>query len=237
MIEHIAFIMDGNRRYSKKNFMSIKEGYMKGMEKFLEIVSFQIKYNIYETSFFALSKENYEKRSEEEKNTLFDLINFFSENKNIKNFFEENKIKIELKGDIEKLRKKELVVKKLLNELNKWNQTNLEYKFKVNLCLNYNGQDEILHSFKTILKKINLGEIKENSITTQTIKKNLWFNENVEPQIIVRTGDAPRISGFMLWDSNYSEIYFMKKLWPEFEESDFTQILDWYKNIKRNFGK
>jgi len=236
MVKHLAFIMDGNRRYAKKNSLQIKQGYKKGMEKFLEIISYQIKYNIFETSFFALSKENYEKRPDEEKYTLFDLIKLFSENKDIGKFFKEKKIKIELKGNIEKLKKNEKEIRKPIEELNKWNLENKEYNFKVNLALNYNGQDEIVNSIKTILKKQETGEIKQTTITKKLIKENLWFKSEA-PQIIVRTGNAPRLSGFMLWDSNYSEIYFTKKLWPELNEGDFLEILSWYKQINRNFGK
>jgi undecaprenyl diphosphate synthase len=236
--------MDGNRRYSEKQNISLTKGYELGMTKFLELISFQVKYNVKQTSFFALSTDNYEKRPQEEISILFKLIKQFSENKDIDKFFMENKIKLNLIGDIDYIEKKETKKdkskKKVFQEFKKQvasrNEKLGEGDFIVNLAINYGGQKEILHSFKEILEKVKLGELKENKITEETIKENLWFKS--EPaQVIVRCGDAPRLSGFMLFDSAYSEIYLTKKLWPELDESDFVLVLNWYKNLKRNFGK
>jgi len=236
MIKHIAFIMDGNRRFAKKNNLSLETGYQKGFDQFINFVKYQVKNNIFETSFFALSKENLENRSELEIKTLFKIINFFNESEKMKNYFNENNIRLQLKGNISDLKKKDKKINKWVCELEEENKKDKKVDFIVNIALNYNGQDEILHSFKEILKKQKLGQLKEEEISIQTIKENLYFNGEI-PQIIVRTGDAPRLSGFMLWDSNYSEIFLSKKMWPELKEEDFLEILDWYKNIKRNFGK
>lgn len=244
MVEHIAFIMDGNRRYAKQNNLSLREGYNEGMNKFLEFVKFQIKYKIKTTSYFALSSENYLKRPDIEKDILFDLIKFFSNDKKIEEFFISNKIKINLKGDISEIKQKEKLIsfnkKNFIEELEdtitKWNEKIKNPIYTVNLALNYNGQKEIIHSFQEILTQIKKGNIKENKINEELIKKHLWFNEK-EPEIIVRAGNAPRLSGFMLWDSQYSEIYLTQKLWPEMNEEDFKNILFWYENIQRNFGK
>ncbi len=244
MINHIGFIMDGNRRYAKKQNYSLNKGYELGMTKFLEIVSFQVKYKIKETSFFALSNDNYGKRPEEELKILFELLKSFSENGEIDDFFKKNKIKVNLIGDIDHIEKKESKKDKtrpkiIQNLKKKFEKRNLEIQpqeFTVNIAINYGGHKEILHSFNEIYKKIKLGELKENKITEKTIKENLWFKSE-SPEIIVRCGNAPRLSGFMLWDSAYSEIYLTKKLWPELDEADFIGIIDWYKNIKRNFGK
>ncbi len=244
-LDHIAFIMDGNRRYSEKQGISKEEGYQKGMEKFLEFVSLQVKYNLPQTSFFALSNDNYIKRPQDEKKVLIKLIRMFSENEQIKDFFINHKIRINIKGDldeIKKLEKKtskedEQFIKKLEKSMEELNEKVGKEKFIVNIALNYDGQKEILHSFKQIIKQINAGELKEKSINEKTIKKNLWFNDTSSPQIIVRPGNAPRISGFLLWDSEYSEIYLTRKLWPEMNEADFVQIMNWFKEQKRNFGK
>lgn len=246
MIKHIGFIMDGNRRFAKKHDLTLKEGYKKGMEKFLDIVKYQIKNNIFETSFFALSSENYEKRPKYgELDVIFNLMKEFSENDEIENFFIQNRVKIELKGDFETLKENESkareqdknFIKSLSEKFEKQNEKIKNPEFKVNIALNYSGQKEILNSFKQILKKIRSGEIDEKSIDEKMIKKNLWFNNSPEPEVIVRSGDAPRISGFMLWDSQYSELYLTKKLWSELDETDFLEIIDWYSNLKRNFGK
>ena len=241
--EHIAFIMDGNRRYAKKNNLTLKESYNLGMTKFLEFVKLQIKYNIKTTSYFALSSENYIKRPKEEKEILFDLVKFFSNNSENKEFFISNKIEIKLKGDINEVKQKEKIInfgKSFIDELeysiNSWNREIKNPKYLVNIALNYNGQKEIVNSVNKILSEINSGILKENMVDEKLIKKYLWFNEK-EPEIIVRPGNAPRLSGFMLWDSAYSEIYLTEKLWPEMNEEDFEKILSWYENIQRNFGK
>jgi undecaprenyl diphosphate synthase len=249
-INHIAFIMDGNRRFSNKIGKSKKEGYSYGMEQFLEVVKFQIEYNIKETSFFALSNDNYKKRSENELKILKDLVLKFHKSDKIKDFFEKNKIKISIVGNLKEVKsdlkkktisneKKEFITEALNfeKEIKNWVSKIKNPKFKVNICLNYDGQEEILHSFKEILKKIKSGNLKEKEINTETIKNNLYFSKSKPPEIIVRPGNAPRLSGFMLWDSKYSEIYFTKKLWPELTKEDLRGILVWYSNIKRNFGK
>jgi len=241
--EHIAFIMDGNRRYAEKNNLTLKKGYNVGMDKFLEFVKLQVTYNIRTTSYFALSSENYIKRPKEEKEVLFDLIKIFSKNSENKSFFISNKIEIKLKGDISELKQKEKIIsfgksfiEELENTINSWNKEIQNPKYFVNIALNYNGQKEIVNSVNKILSEINSGKLNENQIDEKIIKKYLWFNEK-EPEIIVRPGNAPRLSGFMLWDSAYSEIYLTEKLWPEMNKEDFENIILWYKNIKRNFGK
>lgn len=237
--------MDGNRRYSDKNGLSKQEGYKSGMMQFLNFVKYQIKYNLPETSFFALSNDNFHKRPVDEKKVLANLIKYFSQDQTIWDFFFENKVLVEIKGNLKEVEEKEFriseedgfFISKLKKKLEKHNQDIGEYKYKTNIALNYDGQGEILHSFQEILKKIKQGQLDENEITLETIKKNIYFSNSNPPEIIVRPGDAPRLSGFMLWDSEYSEIYFTKKFWPELDEEDFRQILEWYENIKRNFGK
>lgn len=236
--------MDGNRRYAKKQKLLISKGYKDGMKRFLDFLSYQVKYNIYETSFFALSCDNYEKRPDDEKSTLYKLIDYFTKDKSIEDFIISNKFRVEIKGDIDRMIERERSINKdkgtfienLLEKVNEWNQKNPDFKFVANIALNYDGQNEIVHSFKKIFEKVKSGEINAEDVDEKIIKENLWFSGH-EPEIIVRPGDAPRLSGFVLWDSKYSEIYLTHKLWPELDESDFVKILDWYKGIKRNFGK
>ncbi len=244
-INHIGFIMDGNRRYSKKNNISIENAYKKGMLQFIDFVKFQVKYDVFETSFFALSNDNYEKRPDAEKKVIASLIKFFSDDESIWNYFLENNIHVELKGNIKEMEKKSKTLSKeksfFISKLKKKAQENnskiKEIKFRTNIALNYGGQEEILFAFKNILEKIDSKKINVDDITIQTIKENIYFSSSKPVQVIVRPGDAPRLSGFMLWDSAYSELYLTKKLWPELDEGDFKEIILWYNNLKRNFGK
>lgn len=245
MIQHLAFIMDGNRRYANKNKISLHEGYKKGMEKFVEIINYQVEYKIPETTFFALSNDNYIKRPTEEKKILVELMKMFSENKQLEEFFLQNNIKIQVKGDLNAIKRNEKkgssLFSKEIDSLSKkfeeYNEKIQTPQFKVNLALNYDGQKEIVSAVKNIVKKIENKEIKSTSINQKTIKENLYFNDSTAPEVIVRTGNVPRISGFLLWDSAYSEMYFSRKLWPELNKADIEDIITWYSSIQRNFGK
>lgn len=230
--------MDGNRRYAKKNEISKEEGYKAGLDQFINFVKYQLEHKIEETSYYALSSDNLNKRPDEELKILKKLLETLVYDNQIKQLFIDNKIFISLKGDLNEnhSRLKQFQMKKLKNEFETWNQANKNHQYKVNIAVNYDGQLEILHSFKQILSKIESNELDKNEINLQTIKQNLWFNGQI-PQIIVRAGNAPRISGFMLWDSEYSEIYLTKKYWPELTKQDFEEILNWFSGQKRNFGK
>lgn len=244
MINHIGFIMDGNRRYGTKYNLSRKEAYEAGMKQLLNFVKYQVKNNIFETSFYALSTDNYENRGNDLQ-PIGDLIKKFFQNDEFEKYFLENKIKISLRGEIDELEEKDrkdrkikLFISELRERFNKFNkQLGDEYKYRVNIAINYDGQKEILSSFKNIYNRIIAGELKIENINEETIKENIYYNDSKAPEIIVRPGDAPRLSGFMLWDSKYSELYLTKKLWPEMNEDDFLEILNWFHSIKRNFGK
>lgn len=240
MINHIAWIMDGNRRYSKKKNIALKEAYKLGMEQFLHVLDFQIKENIPHMSFFALSSDNYKKRSESELKPIVELIQDFFEDETIIEFFIKNSFNLSIRGDYKEIKNKQTNLKKkereFLNTLeekfNEINQKTQKPKFFAHIALNYDGEKELVFAFKQLLKK----GFTEKEITIQKIKEHIYFNDVKAPEIIVRPGDAPRLSGFMLFDSKYSEIYFSKKLWPELTENDFKEIITWYSNQKRNFG-
>ncbi len=231
--------MDGNRRFAKKNNLNLKEAYKIGMEQFIEAIKIQIENNIEHTSFFALSTHNKNKRKKEELEPIGELIEEFFEQKTIEEFFVKNNILLHLKGNIKELKqnapnlqfKKRKFIETLEEKFQEYKTKIPRPKFHVHIALNYDGQEEILHSFKELLKSGN-----ENP-TIETIKKNLYFHDVPSPEIIVRPGDAPRLSGFLLFDSEYSECYFTKKLWPELKKEDFNEIISWFKNIKRNFGQ
>tara|TARA_B100001093_G_scaffold305490_1_gene291579 strand:- start:2992 stop:3660 length:669 start_codon:yes stop_codon:yes gene_type:complete len=217
-LNHVAFIMDGNGRWGQKRGKGRNYGHLKGVETVKKIVKSSIKINIPIITFYVFSSENW-KRPKKEINYLFKLIkNYFSNE--IKNIVKQG-IKINILGEINKLSpdlKKTLKKTILLTKENK--------KILVNLAINYGSKNEILNAFKKNKKKININNLK----------KNLYTKNMPDPEILVRTGGYQRLSNFMLWQLAYTELFFLKKLWPDFNGNDLTKIIKKYRKNKRNFG-
>ena len=219
-LNHVAFIMDGNGRWGKKKRKSRNLGHFAGVNTVKKIVDASIKFRIPIVTFYVFSTENWKRPSNEIK-YLFSLIESFFK-KEISNVIK-NKIKIKIIGERKSL------PKKLIEIL-----TNAELKTKknkgilVNLALNYGSKYEILRSLKKIKNKKNINQ--------KDISNNLFTKNIPDPEILIRTGGKKRLSNFMLWQLAYSELYFVKKLWPDFNKNDLMSILKDYKKIKRNFG-
>ena len=219
-LNHVAFIMDGNGRWGKKKRKTRNYGHFNGVKTVKKVVEASIKLNIPTITFFVFSTENW-KRPKSEIKFLFNLIKsyFLEEIKNVIN----NGIKINIIGDINKLPNN---LKKILNTTVE--KTKKNKKITVNLALNYGSRDEIVKAFKELKKK---KKISETDIT-----KNLYTSLMPDPDILIRTGGKKRLSNFMLWQLAYSELYFLNKLWPDFNIRDLKKIINDYKSIKRNFG-
>ncbi len=219
-LNHVAFIMDGNGRWGKKRNRGRNFGHLNGVKTVKKVVESSIKLNIPIITFYVFSTENW-KRPKTEINFLFSLIiNYFKQE--LKNVIS-NGIKINIIGQINKLPKK---IKTTLQETVK--QTKSNKKIIVNLAVNYGSKNEIVSS---------LQKIKSNKIINENlIQKNLFTNNLPNPDILIRTGGHKRLSNFMLWQLAYSEIYFLDKLWPDFNGRDLKKIIKNFKNIKRNFG-
>lgn len=244
MIQHIAFIMDGNRRFAKKQQLSKEEGYKSGANQLKKIISFQVKHSIYESSFWALSTENWKMRQEELNALSPALKNLFStQDKEFEEFCLKHHIALELIGDIEELKTSPLCkefsheISELETRVATYNTKISSPKFKVNLLLNYGGQQEIIRATKLLCQKVAEKKLSLEEITPQTFKQELYLATSPPPEIIVRPGDALRLSGFMSWDSAYSELYFTHKMWNELDEEELENILLWFSKQKRNFGK
>ena len=217
-LNHVAFIMDGNGRWGKKKNKGRNYGHLKGVEIVKKIVKSSIKLKIPIVTFYVFSSENW-KRPKKEINFLFKLIKgYFS--REIDSIISEG-IKINILGDINKLSSDiKLTLRKTIN-LTKKNK-----KITVNLAINYGAKNEILNAFKKIKKKINI----------KNFEKNLYTKNLAEPDILIRTGGHQRLSNFMLWQLAYSELFFLTKLWPDFNSNDLQRIIKKYKAKKRNFG-
>ena len=217
-LNHVAFIMDGNGRWGEKKGRGRNFGHLKGVEVVKKIVKTSLKLKIPILTFYVFSSENW-KRPKKEISYLFRLIkNYFD--KEIQNIIKE-KIKINIIGDEKKL---PVDIKQTLKKTIKL--TNNNDKIIVNLAINYGSKNEILSTCKKIKKKINI----------KNFEQNLYTKNIPDPDILIRTGGRQRLSNFMLWQLAYSELYFLKKLWPDFNSNDLIKILKNYKNIKRNFG-
>jgi len=220
-LQHVAIIMDGNGRWGIKKKKSRNFGHKAGLETVEKIIKSSIKNKIKYLTLFAFSTENW-KRPKNEIKFLFKLLDSFIDKKIIE--FKKNNIRLKIIGDISNFNKK---LKKKLNDSEKITLKNK--KLQVNLALNYGSKAEIVRAFKQLKKK-------RLNINLKNLEKNLYTGGIPDPEILIRTGNTCRLSNFLLWQLAYTEIFFEKKLWPDFNEKDYTKILNKYKKTKRNFG-
>jgi len=220
-VNHVAIIMDGNGRWGIQNKNNRNLGHKQGLVTLEKIVKKTIKSDIKYLTLFTFSTENW-KRPKKEIIYLFSLLNTFL-SKKIDEFHNQN-IKIKFIGTLKKLNNS--LVNKILyaEKLTKFNKG-----LQINVALNYGSKDEIINSIKLIKKKKLIFSIKN-------IENNLFTKNIPDPEILIRTGNTKRLSNFLLWQMSYTEIFFEKKLWPDFNEKDFDRILRSYQNITRNFG-
>ena len=220
-INHVAIILDGNGRWGIKNRKSRNLGHKVGLITVEKIVKATIRKNIKYLTLYVFSTENW-KRPKKEVSFLFNLLEDFLIKKTIK--LNKNNIKLKIIGDIKPF---SIKLKKIL--INSEKITNDNKKLQINLALNYGSRGEIVNSAKLIKKK-------KIPCTLKNIEKNLYTANIPDPELVIRTGNANRLSNFLLWQAAYAEIFFVKKLWPDFEVSDYNKILNNFKNLKRNFG-
>jgi len=219
-LNHVAIIMDGNGRWGLKRNKSRNFGHKQGLKSIEDIINIATQKKIKFLTLFVFSIDNW-KRPKKEINYLFDLLSNFLNNKLI----DLNKKNIRLKF----IGKKNF--SKKFNELLKNSEkvTNQNTNLQINLALNYSSKFEIVNSVKKIISK-------KLSINEKNITNNLFTKNIPDPEILIRTGNTHRLSNFLLWQLSYTEIFFEKKLWPDFSKNDFIKILNKYKQIKRNFG-
>jgi len=221
-VNHIAVILDGNRRYAKARGMPQYRGHEHGGKKVEELLNWCKELAIKEVTLYILSTENL-KRDPTELSFIFDLFKKYFKKFMDSKDIHKNKVKIKFIGDLSLVSQdiKELALK--LEEKTK-NYNN----FKLNFCFAYGGRLELIHVFNKL-------KDKKERITEEDITKELWLQS--EPDLIIRTGDEIRTSNFLPWQSIYSEWIFLKKMWPEFTKEDLISALEEFKSRKRNFGK
>jgi len=222
-LNHIAIIMDGNGRWGLKKKGSRNYGHLQGLKTAQTVIKLSISRKIPFLTLYTFSTENWS-RPESEINFLFDLIRK-SLKKEIKEIIKRG-IKINIIGkktglpqDIKRTIK--IIEKKTLH--NK--------VITLNLALNYGSKEEIINACKTLSKT------NEKEINVNNFEKKLYTRDMPDPEILIRTGGAKRLSNFLLWQLAYTEIFFVDKLWPDFNEKDFNKILNKFYNVERKFGK
>jgi len=220
-IKHVAIIMDGNGRWGVKHKKSRNEGHRAGLNNVDLIINSCINKKIQFLTLYTFSSENW-KRPKNEITFLFKLLENFLRKK-IDEIIKKD-IKLKFMGEIGKL---PIKLQKLIKLSEK--KTINKKSLQVNIALNYGSRIELINAVKKIKqKKIKLNE--------KNIDKNLYTKNQPDPDVLIRTGDTQRLSNFLLWQLSYTEIFFEKKLWPDFKVRDFNKILNKFKNVKRNFG-
>ena len=221
MVKHVAIIMDGNGRWGIKHKQSRNAGHRAGLNTVDLIINHCIKRKIEFLTLYTFSSENW-KRPKNEITYLFKLLENFLKKK-INKIIEKD-IKVNFIGELNKLPTKlQKLIK--LSEKKTFNKKTLQ----INIALNYGSKMELINTVKKIKQK-------KISINEKNIDNNLYTKLLPNPDILIRTGDTHRLSNFLLWQLSYTEIFFEKKLWPDFTGKDFNKLINKFKSIKRNFG-
>ena len=219
--KHVAIIMDGNGRWGLKNKKSRNLGHKSGLKKVEKIIKSSIKNNIKYLTLYAFSTENW-KRPKIEIQFLLNLLESFLKEKIEK--LVKNGVKLKIIGDLKKFPKK--IQSSLKSAQTK---TDKNKKLILILALNYGSKNELVNAIRKIKEK-------KMKINKSSVTKSLYTKGIPNPDLLIRTGNTNRLSNFLLWQLSYSEIFFVKKMWPDFNERDYKNVLDKFKKIKRNFG-
>ncbi len=222
-LSHVAIIMDGNGRWALKRKKPRIFGHKEGIRNIKPIIKFCQARNVKFLTLFVFSLDNW-KRSKKEVSYLFGMLDNFLKKK--LNYLIKNKIKINFIGEKKKIEKK-----LYLNIKNVEKKTSKDFNITVNLAFNYSSKVEILNSLKK-----SVTNKKITNLTLEIINNNLYTKDVPDPDILIRSGGYSRLSDFLLWQIAYSEIFFIKKLWPDFNPNDLNKIFKKYMSIKRNFG-
>lgn len=232
MPKHVAIIMDGNRRYSKlQGNMSAIEGHKRGVDTLENVLEWCIDLGINIVTVYAFSTENF-KRSEKEVEDLMNLFvkSFLSISTNKK--IHKNEVKLKAVGRLD------LFPEEVRDAIKDAEKSTEKYdKRQINIAMGYDGRVEIVDAFKKIAKLVEEGKVKPEDIDEKMINDNLYTAGLEDPNLVIRTSGEERLSGFLLWQSSYSELYFTDSLWPELRKVDFLRAIRSYTQRQRRFGK
>ncbi len=229
-LESVAVIPDGNRRFAKKNKLPLEAAYLAGFRKAGDFAKWAFEEKVTSVSYWALSLENFKKRSQEELTILFKLMS-----KNIDDTinnpkFNETPCRIKFFG------RRELLPEAIQRKIEKLEEKTLDRTEQVmNVGIAYSGREELLTASKKLASDIASGKVNENEVNEAVFSSYLYSTES--PELIIRTGNVQRLSGFMPWQNSYSELYFSQKLWPEFTKRDFLIAKEFFETTEQRFGR
>lgn len=226
---HIAIILDGNRRWAKARGLKPTDGHKAGAEAVKNIVKYAYDCGLKYLTVYAFSTENW-KRDKSEVSLLVKLLDKFTSDLLVSD--EKREIQIRVYGDITALDKK------LQDKIIKLEaKTKNNKKMVFGICLNYGGRDEIIRAVKQICEDVESGKLNKEDINSEVISNNLYTKDIPDPDLIIRTSNEYRLSNFLTWQSTYSELYFPKDvMWPDFNEAEFDKAIEEYIKRNRRFG-
>jgi len=224
--QHIAIIMDGNRRWAKAKNLTFTKGHQAGAKNLIKLVDHCEKIGVKHLTIYALSTENWRKRTKQEVEGIFNLLIKITKEK--KEDYKKRGIKFFVLGNFQAF---PLKVRKAIQEI--VNIVKKHERFKFNVALNYGGRDEIVRAVQNIVKD----GVKPGKINEKLVEKYLYTNGQPDPELVIRTGGEIRISNFLLWQLSYSELYFTNTLWPAFGPKQLEKAIKEYQKRDRRFGK
>lgn len=223
----LAIIPDGNRRWARTHRLSILNGYDVGVKKFISFSEWCMQYGINNVAVWAFSTENFRRKSSETR-TLFGIYERVANDRSIIKRLHKNQARFRVVGN------KELLPDDLKRSLTKLEDETKNYKERViNMLIGYGGRDDIIHAVKNAVKNVKDAAL----VNEELIERYLISSAVPEIDLVIRTSGEKRLSGFMPWQTEYSELYFSKKLWPDFTKRDLQTALADYKRRQRRFGK
>ncbi len=228
-LQHIAIIMDGNRRWAKSKFLPSAAGHKKGVEALRATLKACAKFNVKYLTVYAFSTENWNRPKEEVEFLMSLLANTIKAE--VPEFIE-NDIKLSFIGDRTSLNKDLIKVLEYGEEQTKNSKT-----LNLQIAFNYGARMELTNAVKQICEKVKNGELLQEDITEKTISENLYTSNIPDPDLLIRTGGEKRISNYLLWQCAYTEIYITNTFWPEFDENALSQAIIEFNNRTRRFGK
>ena len=224
---HVAIILDGNRRWARRHGLANLIGHQKGAENIIKMTTYVFEKGVKYLSIFAFSTENFS-RSSEEVDYLMDL--FVNEFKSKYKKLHKENIKVVFSGRREPLKEEVLEAMASITDLTKDNTGGI-----LNICLNYGGHAEIVDATKKIIK-----EIEEKHLAVEDINEDVFAKYLYQPlppiDLLIRTSGEVRVSNFMLWEMAYAEFYFPEVEWPAFNKKEFDKAIDVYNHRERSFG-